>query len=91
MSLPRGGATDSDEQRGRMSIVTEEQHVELQQEWPRAGHAFTYTRTFTLDGIDPFEFELSVSTEADETHVSNVIVGRMGGANAADIELRKQL
>ncbi len=41
-----------------------------------------------MDGIDPSEFGLSVSTEADETHVSNVIVGRMSGANAADIELR---
>ncbi|MET4004646.1 hypothetical protein ABIB48_003385 [Arthrobacter sp. UYCu511] len=71
--------------------MTNEQSIGDQQEWPRPGHSFTYTTAFTLDGIEPFEFELSVSAEADEMHISNVIVGRIGGSNAADIELRKEL
>jgi hypothetical protein len=62
-----------------------------EQIWPRPGHAFAYRTKMEFEGFEPFEYELSVTTGADQLDLSNVIVGRRGGLTSADNELRQKL
>jgi hypothetical protein len=64
---------------------------ELEQRWPRQGHAFTYKTHVSYEGYETFDFELSIPSGADQMDLSSVIVGRLGGEADADVLLRQNL
>lgn len=73
---------------GRMSSMND--GVDWQQ-WPRPGHVFAYKTKIAYEGFEPFEFELSVTSGAEQMDLSSVMVGRIGGHASADIALRQEL
>lgn len=68
-----------------------DKQLNVSSQWPRPGHAFTYKTKFVLDGFEPFDFELSVPSQAEQLDLSNLVYGRIGGPTTADVELRKEL